>query len=108
MDADEPKRRWYRKRRWWAAAALWLLVGYPLGLGPVSYAECRGWLPGEFAVAYSWPYFWATTQFDRYRGWCGDLGFRHRREAEERSFIPDPAINRTVWTPPKPEASPEL
>lgn len=43
---SEPARRpWWKRKRWWAAGALWLLVAYPLSVGPVVYAVGRGWAP---------------------------------------------------------------
>ena len=38
-------RPWWRKKRWRVALALWLAVAYPLSVGPISYAEGRGWMP---------------------------------------------------------------
>lgn len=45
LDAETPRRRWWRKRRSWAAAGVLLLAGYPASFGPACYAYGRGWLP---------------------------------------------------------------
>ena len=47
----EPKRPWWRKKRWWAATLLWLAVGYPLLLGPLTYAHFRGWVSAGAVLA---------------------------------------------------------
>ena len=36
--------RW-RKKRWAAVIVLWLVVAYPLSLGPAIYLNARGWVP---------------------------------------------------------------
>jgi hypothetical protein len=43
-------RSWWRKKRWWAAVALWLIVAYPLSVGPANYAAARGWVPEGWVV----------------------------------------------------------
>lgn len=55
MDADKPKRPWYRRKRAWAALVLWLVVAYPLSRGPAEYASVRGWLPPSYAQAFFGP-----------------------------------------------------
>ena len=45
------RRPWWKKKRWAAALVLWLLVAYPLSVGPAGYANARGWLrPPVIAV----------------------------------------------------------
>jgi hypothetical protein len=53
MDDDKPTRRWCRKKRWWAALVLWLLLAYPLGLGPAWYAGVRGWISWNVLAPYA-------------------------------------------------------
>ncbi len=51
----EPQRApgWKRKR-WIAAAAMWLVIAYPLSIWPAAYLVGRGWLPAATAsVAYA-------------------------------------------------------
>jgi hypothetical protein len=44
----EPRqRRPWQGRKWVWAAALWLLVAYPLSMGPAVYAHRRGWVDGQ-------------------------------------------------------------
>ena len=31
-------------KRWAAALTLWLLLAYPLSIGPLNYAQGRGWI----------------------------------------------------------------
>lgn len=39
------RQAWWNKKRWAAALGLsWLTVGYPLLLGPLTYAHFRGWV----------------------------------------------------------------
>ena len=58
MDAEKPRRRWWRRKRAWAAVLLWLAASYPLSLGPALYSLYRGWVsPETFDAAY-WPMFW--------------------------------------------------
>ncbi len=40
-----PRKPFWKRKRWIAAAVLWLVVAYPLSLGPVVHAEVRGWVP---------------------------------------------------------------
>ncbi len=42
----EPQRKpFWKRKRWIAAAALWLVIAYPMSLGPMNYADARGWVP---------------------------------------------------------------
>jgi hypothetical protein len=59
MEATEtPKRPWWRKKRWATPLALWLLVAYPLSIGPAGYLSHRGWLRPETATAFCRPIEW--------------------------------------------------
>jgi hypothetical protein len=133
MDADKPRRAWYRGKRTWAALALWLLVAYPLSIGPAEYCVERGWLAGS-AASYRAPAFrllprygepppsvqmgtdWVqffpepnpwTRPFYQYVDWCGDLGRLHRwGDADAQVFggvCVDPADDLVI--PPKPPPS---
>lgn len=46
MNEPEPKRPWWRNKRWWATGFLWLVIAYPLNLGPLVYAVARAWANG--------------------------------------------------------------
>ena len=57
----------WKRQRWWAAVAAWVLVAYPLSLGPTMYAVESGWLPTETYVLYvpTMPCRWHP-----HRGWA--------------------------------------
>ena len=40
-----PPRPFYKRKRWIAAGAIWLLIAYPLSLGPVAFFAMMDWLP---------------------------------------------------------------
>ena len=72
---ETPKRRWYRKKRWWAAAAVWLVIAYPVSLGPACYAVGRGWV-GQHSVGLVYdPIYNDWT--NGYGEWCYHLGRAH-------------------------------
>ena len=54
---DAPRKPLWKRKRWIAAAVLWVVIAYPLSLGPVAYANARGWVPPPavrcFEVMYS-------------------------------------------------------
>ena len=53
MTGPPPRRPWWKKKRTWAAIALWVVAGYPLLLGPLTYVHFRGWVPaGTVLVAH--------------------------------------------------------
>jgi hypothetical protein len=41
---NEPPKPFWKRKRWIAVAVLWLMVAYPASVGPVAYANARGWL----------------------------------------------------------------
>ena len=87
MDADTPRRRWYHKKRWLAVVASALLAAYPLSVGPMVYADARGWLPASvtaaLAVIHSPLEAWADREWPlgdilvEYAEWAAELGERH-------------------------------
>lgn len=78
------RRAWWTRKRWWGALALWVMVAYPLSVGPLKYVNHRGWLVGRY-----WHFFYAPLGpvFDGGLGeasgfyhcvrWWADLGDRH-------------------------------
>lgn len=89
MEADKPRRPLYRRKRAWAAAAVWLVVGYELGVGPAAYCVRRGWLSPQvvFDRLYAYPLLpdsWGEASgLWAYNRWWADLGERHARAAED-------------------------
>lgn len=88
----EPKKRWWRKKRWAAAFALWLLVLYPLSVGPAGYAEQRGWLPTKPLSLFYAPVIVAAAAveprgglYSAYLSWWGDLSRRQAEAARRQS-----------------------
>ena len=51
---------WWSKKRWIAVALLWLLVWYPLSIGPYIYVKERGWLSG---YGYTFGHFWDPVPY---------------------------------------------
>lgn len=105
-------RAWWRRKRFAVPIALWLAVAYPLSLGPVRYAEARGWISTTALDRYRKPYhlaYAAADLVDRYCLWWCDLGIRHANAERERhwreTIAPDRSIDRTHWTPSEGRAS---
>jgi len=78
-----PKRPWWRRKRTWAAGAVWLAVAYPVGIGPVSYAAGRGWLPERANHLYLTPYDEAVDFLDWYLHTCYTTGLTHAESASD-------------------------
>ena len=82
---DAPRKPFWRRKRWIAAAVLWLVVAYPLSLGPAFYCVGRGWLSDsdDIATAFYKPLVYVSTltgQHDRigeFGQWWFNLGERH-------------------------------
>lgn len=43
-----PPHPFRKRKRWIAVGVSWLLVAYPLSVGPVNYMDGRGWIPMSF------------------------------------------------------------
>lgn len=56
---EKPERPWWRRNRT-AAVLVWLLIAYPLSVGPAGYARGRGWLPRIPCVVFFAP-LWAAV-----------------------------------------------
>jgi len=75
--AAPPRRPWWKRKRWWAVAAAWLVIAYPLGLGPVCYFTVVGRLPESVYSALCSPVWTAAhgagvgPAFERYLSWWG-------------------------------------
>ena len=81
---DTPRRPWWRRKRTVAALWLWLLVAYPLSVGPVAYTMERGWIAEATAEAYARPIEVADDAaeavgdaYQAYVNWFEDIGDRH-------------------------------
>ena len=79
-------RPWWKRKRWAAAAVMWLVVAYPLSVGPVAYVMERGWISEATAEAYVWPIEVADDAAEAvgdayvaYVNWFEDVGDRHAR-----------------------------
>ena len=82
------RRAWWKRRRWVAAIVLWLLVAHPLSIGPLSYSDTRGWIPGWDegpAVIFAAPPgvivfcdLPPREAFLAYLDWWDDLAHEHR------------------------------
>lgn len=85
---ESTQRRPWRKTRWATAVGLWLVVAYPISVGPVTYANARGWLsavavahleaayePLDYVVLNGLP---GTGTLHSYTLWAYGLGERHR------------------------------
>jgi hypothetical protein len=80
---DAPRKPFWKRKRWIAAAVLWLVIAYPLGLSAIAYLDGWGWLPSSwyptiqtaYAPLFSEGRVRPTLQpwFD----WCYELGRRH-------------------------------
>jgi hypothetical protein len=85
VTALPPRRPWHKRKRTWAAVAVWLVVAYPLSVGPANYAAARGWASIPLLKTAYTPVFLAAVALDPSRSgsfivyvdWCGDLGQRH-------------------------------
>ena len=57
VEAAPPRDVRWTRARWVCVASLWLLLAYPLSVGPLCYAEGRGWLGpaafGPLAIIYA-------------------------------------------------------
>jgi len=88
VTAPPPRRPWWKRKRTWAAVALWLVVGYPLSMGPVAYCVGRGWVADATVEPFYSPigrlfealeaapqlaFEWFTSYLD----WCLETGERH-------------------------------
>lgn len=83
MPEPMPKRPWWQRKRCWAAGAL-LIAGYPFSVGPLMYANHRGWAPARY-----WGFLYAplgaaaegglgnATGLYDYVHWWAALGDRH-------------------------------
>ncbi len=83
MISPAPRRPFWKRKRWIAALALWLLVAYPLSVGPIAYAMERGWISQATAEAYAHPIEIADDAaeavgdaYQAYVNWCEDVGDR--------------------------------
>ncbi len=83
---DTSRRPWWRRKRTATALVLWLLVAYPLSVGPAAYATQRGWITQATAEAYAWPIEAADDAaeavgdaYQAYVDWFEDVGDRHAR-----------------------------
>jgi hypothetical protein len=54
------QRPFWKRKRWIAAAVLWLVVAYPVSMGPLVYADVMGLVPEEASLFYAAyiPVFW--------------------------------------------------
>ena len=89
-----PKRPWWRRKRTWAALALWLLLTYPLSMGPASYAVRRRWVSIQAYRAVYWPVIETDLRLDpdrlnrfarfhRYMRWWNDRARDRANDASE-------------------------
>jgi hypothetical protein len=82
MDADNPKKPWWRRKRTGALAALWLFVSYFAAVGAACYGHARGWLRVEAVNTFAAP-AWAVEArvpvvrdvMHGYRTWCARRGY---------------------------------
>jgi hypothetical protein len=84
MPDPPPTRPWYKRKRTGAALALWLLIAYPLSIGPLFYVAGRGWLPNQAAIVASGPAWTAShwmPEGKRWRLWAEKFYFLGRRHA---------------------------
>lgn len=89
MDEAIRKPFWKRKR-WIAAALLWLVVFYPLSMGPFMYAFYMDWVPDAAMPAVQivygplaklqqrWPAF--DEALNGYCDWWFEISVRHRKD----------------------------
>lgn len=83
MTDSPPIRHRWKRRRWIAAAALWLLIAYTVGIGPVTYGFRRGWVPSWAAVPLLLPVHLALhvpvlrPSVDRYLRWWNVMALQH-------------------------------
>jgi hypothetical protein len=75
MNAHGERKPFWKRKRWMAAAALWLLLAYPLSCGPLNYAAQRGWLPD-----------WSYPVTDVLYAPLNQLNARHSWIAERAGF----------------------
>lgn len=79
MNESNPTRRRWRRKRWIMAGLLALVIGSPLGTGPVENMALRGWLPMESMVVGDAATFASlltplASPYGRYRMWWWSLG----------------------------------
>lgn len=74
----------WKHKRWIAAGVLWLVVAYPISVGPIAYAVERGWILQSTAETYVKPIEAADdaaeaigNAYQAYVNWCEDVGYRH-------------------------------
>jgi hypothetical protein len=83
MTDPPPKRPWWTRRRWIAAASVWLLIAYTVGIGPVTYGFRRGWVPSWAAVPLLLPVRLTLhvpvlrPPVDRYLRWWNVMALKH-------------------------------
>jgi len=92
------RRPWYRKKRWAAAVAAWLVLIYPLSLGPAKYLLFRDFTPAlPFASIFRAVYAPLEAlvrgtrlepELDRYEGWWARLAAVHDGRDEPPLLIP--------------------
>lgn len=46
---DRHRKPWWEHKCWIVALVLWLVVAYLLSVGPVIYADVRGWVPSSLS-----------------------------------------------------------
>lgn len=75
---EKRRRHLWRRKRYIIAAAMWLLLAYPLSMGPAEYAMIRGWTPPGFQAFYvpvrCLPH---SRWLSRYSLWWIVLAMRH-------------------------------
>jgi hypothetical protein len=81
--AETPRKPFWKRKRWIAVAVLWLVVMYPLSVGPACYSRNRGWLGPEFWNVYL-PVMIAIESipglgpsYDAYIHWWSGMGTDH-------------------------------
>jgi len=75
----------------WAAFAVWLLVAYPLSIGPAAYCAGRGWIEpgGQALVAFYRPLVGPPLRLGgpdvlgRFTATCFARGREHRHAASD-------------------------
>jgi hypothetical protein len=83
-----PRKPFWKRKRWIAAAVLWLVIWYPLSVGPLEYVFARDWI-SQSAVEWLIPFYWPLVAlansdtppgdvFSSYAAWWRELGYRHR------------------------------
>lgn len=86
MNETKPiHKAFYKRKRWIAVGVLWLVVAYPLSIGPAAYCVSRGWVSEQVVVVAYLPVLHLSSAagmlgeplIDLAR-WSDELGQQHR------------------------------